>query len=104
MQGATLEELRELSRRSRRTQRIAFLALLAVLVMVPAALVAQAWLAPSVAATAVVVLGGALLLWYAYVAGQERGAYRKVFARLQEARRTRTLVPDAPAAPLVQKK
>lgn len=94
MQGATIEEMRELSRRSRRAHRWGMLAIAGALALVPVALLAPLAWAPYLA----VVLGGALLLRYAHVAGQERGAFRKVFARMKEDRLRRVLVPDAPKA------
>lgn len=99
MQGTTREELRELSRRSRRTQRWGMLTILAVLLLVPLQLVLQRWMTLETVALGVVAAGGLLFLRYAYVAGQERGEYRRIFARLKEERRqTRTLVPTGPAA------
>jgi hypothetical protein len=94
---ATLEELRELSRRSRRAQRWGFLAILAVMLAVPLEIVlaryAAAW-----GSVIILVMAGLAFVAYAYVVGQERGAFRRVFARLaQEKRGTRTLVPEAPA-------
>lgn len=92
MQGATLEELRDLSRRSRRAHRAGILSLVGALLLVPLALVAPVAWAPYAA----VVAGGMILLRYAHVAGQERGAFRKVFARIKEDRLARTLVPKGP--------
>lgn len=101
MQGATLEELRDLSRRSRRAHRYGVGAIVGALLLVPLAIAAPFSWVPYAA----VVLGGALLLRYAHVAGEERGAFRKVFARIREDRLTRTLVPvaaEAPRAAVVQ--
>lgn len=93
MQGATLAELRDLSRRSRRTHRWGLASLVGALALVPVALALPFAWAPYAATMG----GGALLLRYAHVAGQERGAFRKVFARIREDRLARTIVPDAPA-------
>lgn len=95
----TIEDLRELSRRSRRAQACGFLALVGVLVLLPAT-AAILVLAPGwhmVGTYAAVVAGGALLLAFAYFAGQERGAFRRVFARLHAERRAaRTLDVQVP--------
>ena len=97
MEGATLAELRDIARRSRRTQRTGFLALLGALLMFPLHLVASAWLPTTPLAYGGVAIGGALFVRYAFVAGKERGEYRRIFARLaQERRVTRTIVPSEP--------
>lgn len=98
MHGATLEELRDLSRRSRRTLAWGLLAATACLLALPASFFladAAPALAPH-AATRAVVLGGLLLLKFAHVAGQERGAYRALFRKAQRAALARTLTPEAP--------
>lgn len=100
MQGPSLQELRELSTRSRRAQRWGFFGFLGALLLVPAQLMLASRFAAEWLALASLLAGGALLLRYAYLAGEERGAFRKVFRRLADERRTRTLVPEAPAAPL----
>ncbi|HVM44508.1 MAG TPA: hypothetical protein VM582_01130 [Candidatus Thermoplasmatota archaeon] len=92
--AVTLEELRDLSRRSRRAQRAAFLALLALLLLYPAQVLLAQWLPPTLVAVGALALGAVPFLRYAYLAGEERGAFRKVFRRLADERRTRTLVPE----------
>ena len=100
--SATLEELRDLSRRSRRAQRWGFMALLVALLLYPAqALVAQ-WLHPTWVAVGALSLGALPFLRYAYLAGEERGAFRRVFRRLADeklnAQLTRTIVPESAGA------
>ncbi|HET6405483.1 MAG TPA: hypothetical protein VFH78_12625 [Candidatus Thermoplasmatota archaeon] len=101
--AATLEELRDLSRRSRRAQRWGFLALLAALLLYPAQVLASQWLDATLVAVAGLALAALPFVRYAYLAGEERGAFRRVFRRLADERRTRTLVPEdataKPAAP-----
>lgn len=92
----TLEELRDLSRRSRRAQRWAFLALLVALLLYPAQALAAQWIPPNLAILGALVVGALPFLRYAYLAGEERGAFRRVFRRLANERLTRTLVPSAP--------
>lgn len=99
MTGPHLQELRELSHRSRRSQRAAFLALLIGLLLYPAQELAQTrW--PTSWTTAIALAIGALpFLRYAYLAGQERGAFRRVFRRIADETRTRTIVPADAQAP-----
>lgn len=84
-----LSILRELAARSRRTQRTGALALLACLLLLPFTFWASeawpgaAWALPYGATLA----GGLLLVAYAKVAGEERGAYRRVFKEAKKARR-----------------
>jgi len=92
VQGASLAELRDLSRRSRRAQRRGLLGLLAVLLAVPA----QLFLAPVLAAWAPLVVtsvGGIAFVAYAHAAGEERGAFRRVFRRLADERGSTRRVP-----------
>lgn len=98
MAAPTVEDLRELSRRSRRAQAWGFLAILAALLLFPALVLLEAWVDSSWLAVAALAVGGALFTRYAFVAGEERGAFRKVFRRLAEERKTRTLVPTEAAA------
>lgn len=95
MHGATIEELRELSRRSRRTLRVGALALVAALLLFPAQLVLATWIGGAWLAPVSLAVGGALVVHFAFIAGQERGAFRRVFRRIAEEKRTRTLVPQA---------
>lgn len=97
MVAPTVEELRELSRRSRRAQAWGFLAILAALMLFPALVLLETWVSSSWLAVAALVVGGALFTRYAFVAGEERGAFRKVFRRLADERKTRTIVPSEPA-------
>lgn len=103
MQGlVTMDELRELSRRSRRASTWGIMALLGTLLMFPALAIVLDW-APAwhrAATYTALVAGGALMLRYAYVAGEERGAYRRVFRRVQkESRAAARRVPvEEPAA------
>lgn len=98
--SVTLQELRELSKRSRRVAAWGTVALAGTLVMFPVlalvATFAPAWYA--YATYAGLGLGGALLLRFAFIAGEERGEYRKVFRRAREDARTRTVPVQAPAA------
>lgn len=96
MTGATLEELRDLSRRSRRAQRWGALAILATLLLVPLGSLLESTLGAGWTQYATVLAGGLLFLVYAYYAGEERGAFRKVFRRIKDERRVRTLVPEGP--------
>ena len=98
MKGATIDELRDLSRRSRRTQRVGMLALLVALVLFPAQVFLATWIAAAWLAPVSLAVGGALFVHFAYVVGQERGAFRRVFRRIAQ---TRTLVPEAPAPSVV---
>lgn len=86
MMSATLAELRELSVRSRRSHRAAVLTMLGLLLLVPLYVTLDAWLHAAWVGYGVVAAGGALLLRYAHTAGKERGAFRKVFARMREDR------------------
>lgn len=100
--SATLAELRDLSRRSRRAQRWGFLALIVALLLYPAqVLLGQRW-DPTYATIGALVVGALPFVRYAYLAGEERGAFRKVFRRLAdeklEAQLTRTIVPSASGA------
>ena len=62
------------------------------LALVPAALAL-----PGSALFALFAAGGAAFVGYAYFAGQERGAFRRVFRRIADDRRmARTLVPEEP--------
>lgn len=101
MQGASLAELRDLSLRSRRAQRRGLLSILAVMLAVPLEIVVSrfvgAW-----GPVLVLVTGGIAFVLYAHAAGEERGAFRRVFRRISEERRTRTIVPEGPPAPLVE--
>lgn len=97
MVGPTIQELRELSRRSRRAQASGFLAILAALMLFPALVFLQAWVSATWLAFAVLAVGGGLFTRYAYLVGQERGEFRRVFRRIADARKTRTIVPTEPA-------
>ena len=100
MQGATLEELRDLSRRSRRTLAWGVLAVATCLLLLPVTFL-LADLRPALASWAAVgaiLLGGALLLKFAHVAGQERGEFRRLFRLAKQRALARTLTPEAPAA------
>ena len=105
MTSATIEELRDLARHSRRTAAWGVLALTGALLLFPIVTLAyelwpasRAWFTFGAFAT-----GGALLVRFAFVAGQERGAFRKVFARVardvsEEKERTRRVpVAQGPA-------
>ncbi|HUR68413.1 MAG TPA: hypothetical protein VM370_04145 [Candidatus Thermoplasmatota archaeon] len=87
MHGATLDELRELSRRSRSAQGAAFAGLGATLV------------GSAFGAFWAVLSGGLALVGFAYVMGQERGAFRRVFKRIAEDKRSRRLEIQEPGAP-----
>lgn len=106
MQGPTIEELRDLSLRSRRAHAWGLLGLAGAMLAVP--LLAAAWTAwPGAVAWAAAGLTtacGALLLRYAHLAGQERGAFRRAFRRAREASRTRTIVPDGHASGIPRKR
>lgn len=84
--GPTMEDLRALSRASRRASGWGAFSLLATLLMFPAVAVVYAVAPPWLAYALYVALAasGLLFIRYAHVAGQERGAFRKVFRRLQE--------------------
>lgn len=98
MHGATLEELRDLSRRSRRTLAWGVVAVGGTLAALPLVfLVAD--LAPGLAGAAAILailLGGALLLKFAHVAGQERGAFRKLFRAAKSSALAKTVAGTAP--------
>lgn len=79
MRPATPDELRELSRRSRATQRTGAAAILVALLGVPLAVTFGGWMA-----YAALGAGGAMLVLYARVAGQERGAFRALFRSLKK--------------------
>lgn len=96
----TLDELRELSRRSRRAQRWGSLAILVALLLYPAQALAPRWLPATYVAIGALVLGALPFLRYAYLAGEERGAFRRVFRRLSDENLTRTLVPTEAQAPV----
>lgn len=83
----TLDDVRALARRSRRTHAWALVAIAGALALVPAQLALAPYVAPEWVALGAVALGGALLLRFAYVAGEERGAYRKLFKDWKAARR-----------------
>lgn len=104
MTGPTLEELRELSQRSRRAQRWGALAILSTLLLVPLGALLQGLVAAAWVQYGTVLAGGVLFLAYAYFAGEERGAFRRVFRRVKEDARVRTLFPEGPseAAPAPQ--
>lgn len=97
MQGASLAELRDLSRTSRRAQQRGFLAILLVLLSVPIELLVARFVGTWGPAL-IVVTGGLMFVWYAHSVGQERGAFRRVFRRLSEERKTRRLDVQGPAA------
>lgn len=88
-----MEDLRELSQRSRRTMRAGLAAVALALLLFPLALlVGASWaLYPALGVAGLVTVG------YAKIAGEERGAYRRIFRRLKDEKRTRRLVPDEPA-------
>lgn len=75
----TLADVRELARRSRRTQRAALGAIVAAMLAAPAALAWGQW-----AALACLVAAGVLMVLYAKLAGEERGAYRALFRRMKK--------------------
>lgn len=81
---ATLEELRDLSRRSRRAQRWGFLGALVVLLLVPAQVMLAPWPEGAWTAMGAVAVGGGAFVRYAYLAGEERGAFRRVFRRIAQ--------------------
>lgn len=95
--GPTMDELRALSRASRRASGWGAGAHIATLMLFPAVAVvyavAPAWFVYAIYAA--LGLGGLLFIRYAHVAGQERGAFRKVFRRLQDDRRQTRSVPVA---------
>lgn len=96
--AVTLEELRELSLRSRRAQRWGFLAALILIMLYPAQILLAQWVPVPYAAVGALAIGAIPAVRFAYLAGAERGAFRRVFRRLADERRTRTIVPDGPAA------
>jgi hypothetical protein len=100
MQGATLDELRDLSRRSRRTLAWGALSVATTLLLLPLTFfVADAFPAfASWAAGGAVVAAGLLFLKFAHAAGQERGAFRKLFRDAKRRALARTLTPEGPAA------
>ena len=100
----TLDELRDLSRRSRRAQRWGFFALLVALLLYPAQVLVAQWLDPTWVAVVALSIGALPFVRYAYLAGEERGAFRRVFRRLADEKLTRTIVPTAvePPSPLAQ--
>lgn len=82
----TVDDVRALARRSRRTHAWALVAIAGALVLIPLqyalrGLVPDAWLG-----FGWTTLGGLLLLRFAFVAGEERGAYRKLFKEWKAAR------------------
>lgn len=91
--SATLDELRDLSRRSRRAQRWALLAILTAMILYPTQLLLATWIDSTLVTIGALVLGAAPFLRYAYLAGQERGAFRRVFRRLADERLTRSITP-----------
>lgn len=84
MQSVSLEELRELGVRSRRSQRRGSGAILAILLAIPVQFALAPRVGASWAAVFPVIVGGLAFVTYAYAAGQERGAYRRVFRRIAE--------------------
>lgn len=98
MTGPTIEELRELSRRSRRAHGWGILAILGTLLLLPITVLLEGVLPAGWPQYGAVLVGGLLFLSYGYHAGEERGAFRRVFRRMKEDQRTRTLVPTGPAA------
>lgn len=92
-----MEDLRELSRRSIRAQGASLLAAVGALLVTPIVLLVGAgpWtLVPLFLAA------GALFVHAAWRAGEARGAFRRVFARVKAERRaSRHLVPAEPADP-----
>lgn len=87
MQGASLTELRDLSLWSRRTQRVGLLGILAIMVAIPAQLLFGAWLAAAPAGAIVLSVAGVAFVAYAFAAGRERGAFRRVFRRIADDKR-----------------
>lgn len=85
-EGFSLVELRELSERSRRTMRWAFVAACGALLLYPVGLALSSWLPGHWGYYASASFGGALLVKFAHVAGQERGAYRGLFRRVKARR------------------
>ena len=91
--SATLDELRDLSRRSRRAQRWGMLAILTALILYPAQILVASWFDATLVAFGALILGATPFVRYAYLAGQERGAFRRVFRRLADERLTRSITP-----------
>ena len=90
---ATLDELRDLSRRSRRAQRWAILATLTALILYPTQLLIATRYDATIVTAGALALGALPFLRYAYLAGQERGAFRRVFRRIADDRLTRRITP-----------
>lgn len=86
MPSPTLDDLRGLARRSRRTHLWGIGTLAGALAIVPGQLFLADLVPAGRLALAAVALGGALLLSFAYIAGQERGAYRKLFRELKRSK------------------
>lgn len=82
----TVDDVRALARRSRKTHRWGMLAVTGALLFVPAQLALAPWVSQAWLGLAAVLLGGLLLLRFAFVAGAERGAYRLLFRDLKAAR------------------
>lgn len=103
MTGATLDELRELSLRSRRAQSWGFAAVAGAMTVVPLQLAARGVVGETWALLGSMLVAGALFVRWAYVVGEERGAFRKVFRRLRDERSAATRrvpVAEGPAGTL----
>jgi hypothetical protein len=79
MRHATLPEIRELARRSRTSQRVGLAAVVVALLGAPLTVFFG-----ERAAIACVAAGGALLVAWARLAGQERGAYRALLREMKK--------------------
>lgn len=86
MTHPTVDDLRSLAKRSRRTHKWGVVALTGALALVPLEMALRPLLPWS--AFASLGAGGLLLLRFAYVAGEERGAYRRLFREIKAAQLT----------------
>lgn len=101
MVEVTVEELRDLSRRARRAHAwgvgVVAAGMLSLPVYLSLAQLLPAFLAGWLALTLMLGLG-ALLLRFAHVAGEERGAYRKLFRDVRQRQKAaRRAAEEAPA-------
>lgn len=96
----TSDELRDLARASRRTLTTGFISFVGALLLFPA-LALVLTLRPDWferAAYAATVLAGLLLMLFMRVAGQERGAFRKVFRRMKDSKKAERAAKRASGA------
>lgn len=105
MVDVALDDLKDLSRRARRAHGRGLRAVVVAMAALPALLVLQS-LAPawtSWSAAGLLLATGAAFVAYAHAVGESRGAFRRVFRALGDAKRARRLVvedgAEARAAP-----